>query len=145
MPEFRLQSGSSEQSLYQPIVKTAEKTMPRTIAIGDVHGCADEFEELLEALELAFASGAHELKRDLGRVGKAVDRQRWEMSPPTVNAYYHPQKNQMTVWFNWAIWSTVAQTVTVYWNWPASTKWNRFSAIMNSVYYAHDGKAATSS
>lgn len=26
--------------------------MPRTIAIGDVHGCADEFEELLVALEL---------------------------------------------------------------------------------------------
>ena len=26
--------------------------MPRTIAIGDVHGCADEFEELLKRLEL---------------------------------------------------------------------------------------------
>ena len=26
--------------------------MPRTIAIGDVHGCADEFEELLRILEL---------------------------------------------------------------------------------------------
>jgi len=26
--------------------------MPRTIAIGDVHGCADEFEELLDALNI---------------------------------------------------------------------------------------------
>ena len=26
--------------------------MPRTIAIGDVHGCAEEFEELLKRLEL---------------------------------------------------------------------------------------------
>ncbi len=26
--------------------------MPRTIAIGDIHGCADEFKELLNALEL---------------------------------------------------------------------------------------------
>ncbi|MEC8614033.1 MAG: metallophosphoesterase, partial [Verrucomicrobiota bacterium] len=26
--------------------------MPRTIAIGDVHGCANEFEELLKKLEL---------------------------------------------------------------------------------------------
>lgn len=41
------------------------------------------------------ASAGYELKRDLDRVGKAVDRERWEMSPPTVNAYYHPQKNQM--------------------------------------------------
>ncbi len=41
------------------------------------------------------ASSAHELGRELGRVGKPVDRERWEMSPPTVNAYYHPQKNQM--------------------------------------------------
>ncbi len=30
----------------------AKQTMSRIIAIGDVHGCADEFEELLEALEL---------------------------------------------------------------------------------------------
>lgn len=41
------------------------------------------------------ASASSELHRDLNRVGKGVDRERWEMSPPTVNAYYHPQKNQM--------------------------------------------------
>jgi len=41
------------------------------------------------------ASRAFELKRDLGKVGKPVDRQEWIMSPPTVNAYYDPQKNHM--------------------------------------------------
>jgi putative endopeptidase len=43
----------------------------------------------------ALASHAFELKRDLGKVGKPVDRQEWQMSPPTVNAYYDPQKNHM--------------------------------------------------
>jgi putative endopeptidase len=43
----------------------------------------------------ALASNAFELKRDLGKVGKPVDRQEWQMSPPTVNAYYDPQKNHM--------------------------------------------------
>ena len=41
------------------------------------------------------ASRAFELKRDLAKVGKPVDRQEWLMSPPTVNAYYDPQKNHM--------------------------------------------------
>jgi putative endopeptidase len=41
------------------------------------------------------ASHAFELKRDLAKVGKSVDRQEWLMSPPTVNAYYDPQKNHM--------------------------------------------------
>lgn len=35
------------------------------------------------------------LKDDLSQLGKPVDRERWEMSPPTVNAYYHPNKNHM--------------------------------------------------
>jgi putative endopeptidase len=41
------------------------------------------------------AAHAFELKRDLAKVGKPVDRQEWLMSPPTVNAYYDPQKNHM--------------------------------------------------
>jgi putative endopeptidase len=32
---------------------------------------------------------------DLAQIGEPVDRTRWEMTPPTVNAYYHPLKNQM--------------------------------------------------
>ena len=31
----------------------------------------------------------------LNKIGKPVNRDEWEMTPPTVNAYYHPLKNQM--------------------------------------------------
>jgi endothelin-converting enzyme/putative endopeptidase len=33
--------------------------------------------------------------RDLGKIAKPVDRGEWEMSPPTVNAYYEPTMNHM--------------------------------------------------
>jgi predicted metalloendopeptidase len=36
-----------------------------------------------------------EQKRVLAKVGTPVDRDEWQMSPPTVNAYYDPQKNHM--------------------------------------------------
>jgi putative endopeptidase len=32
---------------------------------------------------------------DLGKVGKPVDRTEWEMTPPTVNAYYNPSLNEI--------------------------------------------------
>jgi putative endopeptidase len=34
-------------------------------------------------------------KRDLAKIGKRVDRTEWSMSPPTVNAYYNPQMNEI--------------------------------------------------
>jgi putative endopeptidase len=34
-------------------------------------------------------------KRDLNKIGKPVDRTEWEMSPPTVNAYYDPEMNEI--------------------------------------------------
>ncbi len=34
-------------------------------------------------------------KRDLDKIGKPVDRMEWGMSPPTVNAYYNPQINEI--------------------------------------------------
>lgn len=41
------------------------------------------------------ASGAFESARDLSKIGKPYDRSEWFMSPPTTNAYYNPQANQM--------------------------------------------------
>ncbi|HTC41941.1 MAG TPA: M13 family metallopeptidase [Candidatus Acidoferrales bacterium] len=33
--------------------------------------------------------------RDFNKIGKPVDRGEWDMSPPTVNAYYNPQMNDI--------------------------------------------------
>ncbi len=43
----------------------------------------------------ALHSRNYELKRALTKVGKPVDRNEWQMTAPTVNAYYDPQRNQM--------------------------------------------------
>ncbi len=36
-----------------------------------------------------------EFKRELGKIGKPVDRTEWGMTPPTVNAYYNPFMNEI--------------------------------------------------
>ncbi|HZY03138.1 MAG TPA: M13 family metallopeptidase [Anaeromyxobacteraceae bacterium] len=41
------------------------------------------------------AADAFERRRDLAKIGKPVDRTEWEMTPPTVNAYYEPPMNEM--------------------------------------------------
>jgi len=39
--------------------------------------------------------GAFNERRDWAKVGKPVDRMEWGMTPPTVNAYYNPQNNEI--------------------------------------------------
>jgi putative endopeptidase len=41
------------------------------------------------------AGAAFRVRDNLAKIGKSVDRGEWFMTPPTVNAYYDPQKNQM--------------------------------------------------
>jgi endothelin-converting enzyme/putative endopeptidase len=40
-------------------------------------------------------AAAFESKRQLNKIGKPVDRSEWQMTPPTVNAYYDPQMNDI--------------------------------------------------
>ncbi len=37
----------------------------------------------------------YERRRNLARIGQPVDRAEWGMTPPTVNAYYNPQMNEI--------------------------------------------------
>lgn len=38
---------------------------------------------------------AFEIKRNLNKIGKPVDKLEWGMTPPTVNAYYNPPQNNI--------------------------------------------------
>lgn len=38
---------------------------------------------------------AFEVQRDLHKIGQPVDKNEWYMTPPTVNAYYDPQNNEI--------------------------------------------------
>src|SRR5208283_2792235 len=40
-------------------------------------------------------AAAFEMHRDLAKIGKPVDRTEWGMTPPTVNAYYNAQMNDI--------------------------------------------------
>jgi putative endopeptidase len=42
-----------------------------------------------------FRSQQFEFNFDLAKIGKPVDRGEWGMTPPTVNAYYNPQLNEI--------------------------------------------------
>ena len=46
-------------------------------------------------LSNVYAVNQYENRRDLGMIGKPVDRTQWGMTPPTVNAYYNPQMNEI--------------------------------------------------
>jgi predicted metalloendopeptidase len=38
---------------------------------------------------------AFEAKRNLGKIGRPLDKKEWGMTPPTVNAYYNPSQNNI--------------------------------------------------
>ena len=48
-----------------------------------------------DAMGNAFRADQFEFERQLDKIGKPVDRLEWGMTPPTVNAYYDPQMNNI--------------------------------------------------
>lgn len=48
-----------------------------------------------DAMGNAHRAVAFEVRRQINKIGKPVDRGEWLMTPPTVNAYYNPQMNDI--------------------------------------------------
>ncbi|MGC2695994.1 MAG: M13 family metallopeptidase [Candidatus Angelobacter sp.] len=48
-----------------------------------------------DALGNSLRANAFETHRQLQKIGKPLDKQEWQMTPPTVNAYYDPTENDI--------------------------------------------------
>jgi endothelin-converting enzyme/putative endopeptidase len=48
-----------------------------------------------DALGNSQRSNTFEFRRQLARIGRPADKSEWGMTPPTVNAYYHPLQNNI--------------------------------------------------
>jgi putative endopeptidase len=81
---------------------TKQQALEKLHAIVNKIGYPDKWRDYgsLEIVRGDFAgnvrrSAIFESKRQLAKIGKPVDRGEWEMTPPTVNAYYDPQMNDI--------------------------------------------------
>lgn len=48
-----------------------------------------------DALGNSLRSNEFEVHRQINKIGKPLDKQEWQMTPPTVNAYYDPSENDI--------------------------------------------------
>jgi putative endopeptidase len=48
-----------------------------------------------DALGNSLRANTFEVHRQLAKIGKPLDKQEWQMTPPTVNAYYDPTENNI--------------------------------------------------
>jgi putative endopeptidase len=81
---------------------TRKQAHEKLAAIANKIGYPDKWRNY-DALEVqrdsylanAMRAGEFETHRELAKIGKPVDKTEWEMTPPTVNAYYNPSMNEM--------------------------------------------------
>ena len=94
---------SEIQSLPWMGPATKEQALAKLHAIANKIGYPDKWRDY-STLEIV--RGDHignseraswfEFRRWLAKIGKPVDRNEWDMTPPTINAYYDPQKNDIS-------------------------------------------------
>jgi len=82
--------------------KTKEQAMVKLHAVINKIGTKDHWLDYAgvkiarnDAFGNAERTSDYELQRQLMKIGKPLDKKDWEMSQPTVNAYYDPQENDI--------------------------------------------------
>jgi putative endopeptidase len=94
--------GEDIQKLDWMSETTKEQALVKLKAIANKIGAPDKWRDY-SALEVrrgdamgnSLRANAFEWKRQMAKIGKPVDRGEWLISPPTVDAYYNPQMNDI--------------------------------------------------
>ncbi len=98
--EAALKSDITELSWMTP--ETKKQALDKLAHITNKIGYPDKWRDYStleivrgDALGNSLRSNEFEFKRQLKKIGMTVDRNEWGMTPPTVNAYYNPQENNI--------------------------------------------------
>ena len=98
--EQALRGDIQELSWMTP--ETREQALIKLSAVENKIGYPDKWRDYSsltivrgDALGNSLRSNEFETHRELAKIGEPVDRSEWSMSPPTVNAYYNPQENNI--------------------------------------------------
>ena len=82
--------------------ETKKQALEKLHAVVNKIGYPDKWRDYssVEVRRTDFLGNVHratvfEFKRQLAKIGKPLDRGEWQMTPPTVNAYYDPQMNDI--------------------------------------------------
>ena len=94
--------GADIQSLDWMTPATKQQAIVKLHAIANKIGYPEKWRDYSsvkivrgDALGNANRAAEFEVHRQLNKIGKPVDRKEWGMTPPTVNAYYDPQMNNI--------------------------------------------------
>ena len=94
--------GQDLQSIAWMTPATKQKAMDKLKAITNKIGYPEKWRDYSsvairrdDAIGNGFRADQFEFQRELNKIGKPVDRLEWGMTPPTVNAYYDPEMNNV--------------------------------------------------
>ncbi len=100
--EIESMLGQDIQSLDWMTATTKQQAVVKLHAVTNKIGYPDKWRDYSsvkivrgEAVGNDERATEFEVRRDMGKIGKPVDRGEWTMTPPTVNAYYSPLQNNI--------------------------------------------------
>ncbi|HEY2496061.1 MAG TPA: M13 family metallopeptidase [Candidatus Angelobacter sp.] len=98
--EDALRQDISEVSWMSPVTK--KQALIKLAAIRNKIGYPSKWRDYSalkiergDAFGNSVRSNSFEIHRQLNKIGKPLDKQEWQMTPPTVNAYYDPTENDI--------------------------------------------------